>query len=643
LQKPSFASPCGPKESVPSPQSRLESDWQRSPIKVLTKTKSYRLFKLGLAVFVGVGFAWNHARGVEANRIEQAKWTVAFASFGPIHSQLFIADGDGANARPLLPGAGQDFNASISADSQWVVFTSDRDGSADIYRAHLDGTGLEKLVDDPAFDDQAALSPDGNQLVFVSSRSGQAHLWILDLRTRGLRNLTASPGGDFRPAWSPDGKWIAFSSDRESRKPKDNSGFGTIHSTELFLIRPDGSELQRVTHSGAFAGSPAWTPDGNQLVFHEAELVEVNKVTAARRLRGTSQIGTLDLTTKERRVMTSGPGEKFSPQWVSGRGLVYASGGPEGGLESTVGGAGPRGSFESPKWSADGRHMVFHRDVSTDWPPHQTWWSRDPRFKLLRTGIFPSYSPEGDRMLCNDQTAGILHNSILIMNTDGSGRSVLFSNSEKSALGPVFSPNGASIAFAYGRFFQSIFGPAIADIAVIKSDGSGLKLLTDGTGNCAFPSWSPDGRQIVYRVSSPSKGGLFITDLETGMTHALTPESSHDNFPAWSPKGDRIAFTRFSEGDYELYSVKTDGTDLKRLTNQPGNDAHCAWSPDGEWIGFTSARGGFKDESLLHPHNPQPYGDIYVIRADGSEIVQLTDNWAEEGTVGWGPISRVKR
>lgn len=63
-----------------------------------------------------------------------------------------------------------------------------------------------------------------------------------------------------------------------------------------------------------------------------------------------------------------------------------------------------------------------------------------------------------------------------------------------------------------------------------------------------------------------------------------------------------------------------------------GNDAHKTWSPDGKWIVFTSARGGFKDESALHPYNPQPYGDIYVMRADGSDVRRLTDNQYEEGT-----------
>ena len=52
-----------------------------------------------------------------------------------------------------------DYNASFSRDGRWVVFTSDRSGSADIYRVRRDGRDLERLTDSPAFDDQAALSP----------------------------------------------------------------------------------------------------------------------------------------------------------------------------------------------------------------------------------------------------------------------------------------------------------------------------------------------------------------------------------------------------------------------------------------------------------------------------------------------------
>ena len=118
-----------------------------------------------------------------------APYTVAYASFGPLNSAIFIADADGGHERMLISPSARDSNPSMSPDGQWIVFTSRRNGSADIYRARSDGSDLERLTDDPAFDDQAVVSPDGNQLAFVSSRTGQADIWLLDLRTRRLRNL----------------------------------------------------------------------------------------------------------------------------------------------------------------------------------------------------------------------------------------------------------------------------------------------------------------------------------------------------------------------------------------------------------------------------------------------------------------------
>ena len=566
-------------------------------------------------------------------------YEIAFSSLGPINADLFIADSDGNHAMPLLPHAGFDGNGSFSRDGQWVVFTSERGGSYDIYRAHPDGSGLERLVDHPAYDDQAALSPDGQLLAFVSTRSGQADIWILELATKKLRNLTNHPAGDFRPSWSPDGQWLAFTSDRDSRKPIIG-GFLVQHSTEIYLIRIDGTGLRRITQTQKFSGSPTWSVDGKRLLFYEAELGELAKIDSVTRQRGTTQIATIDLATNEKRVLTNGPGEKWSPQFVAGERIGYASGGPEGGLEFVGGAAGVRGDVGVPNWSPDRRRMVFHRDVDHKWPPFQRWHSNDEQFRLVRTGIFPAYAPSGDRLLCNDASGAKLAKDILAMNADGSQQSVFFKGGEKSALGPVWSPGGDRVTFALGRFFPMQLGPVIADIAVVNRDGSRLRILTDGSRNVGFPSWSPDGSQIVYRASGKDSQGLFVITVATGKDRALTPGSSLDNFPAWSPRGDRIAFTRFFEGDYELYTVKPDGTDVRRLTNEPGNDAHCTWSPDGKWLAFSSSRGGFKDEAALHPGNAQPYGDIYVMRADGSDVRQLTDTPFEEGTVAWAPLHR---
>ena len=97
-------------------------------------------------------------------------------------------------------------------------------------------------------------------------------------------------------------------------------------------------------------------------------------------------------------------------------------------------------------------------------------------------------------------------------------------------------------------------------------------------------------------------------------------------------------FARLVDGAYEIYTIQPDGTGLKRLTFTGGNDAHMAWSPDGEHIVFASSRMGFKDE-VVYTDAPQPYGEIFVMRYDGTNIEQLTDNQWEDGTPAWQPLT----
>ena len=98
-------------------------------------------------------------------------------------------------------------------------------------------------------------------------------------------------------------------------------------------------------------------------------------------------------------------------------------------------------------------------------------------------------------------------------------------------------------------------------------------------------------------------------------------------------------FSRVVDGDYEIYTIAPDGTGVKRLTSAIGNDAHQGWSPDGEHIVFASSRMGFKDEGA-YTDAPQPYGELFVMRADGTGVEQLTDNQWEEGAPAWRPVPR---
>jgi TolB protein len=144
------------------------------------------------------------------------------------------------------------------------------------------------------------------------------------------------------------------------------------------------------------------------------------------------------------------------------------------------------------------------------------------------------------------------------------------------------------------------------------------------------------GNTSRKRLASGTARGIYILNVETGQRRQLDTGSDYDTFPAWSPRGYWIVFTSKRDDDYEIYRIRADGTSLQRLTRAPGADAHPSFSPDGEWIAFATGRQGFKDEAIglvmsaLPPF--QRYGEVAVMRADGTDVRMLTDNSTEEGT-----------
>jgi TolB protein len=564
-------------------------------------------------------------------------YTLAFASFAPLNADIFIAGADGSNAVALAPHDALDYNAKFTDDGQWVLFTSNRAGSADIYRVRPEGSMLERLTDDPSYDDQAAMSRDGRRLAFVSTRSGDADIWILDVESGELRNVTNHPGGDFRPAWSNDGQWLAFSSDRDSARPRVASHEG--HSTEVYLMRADGSAVRRLSYYEGAAGTPAWAPNGQSILFYAAEAREIGPLASRAESAGTTQIIEFEVESGVAISRTFAGGAKLFPQWRAGE-LAYYERTGQGALRVGDELTSAPGEYNSPDWSPDGTRVVFHRETGSDWPPFQRVLSPDPQFSLVRTGTFPQYSPDGRRITMNDSPLGLARNGILLMSADGASRETLLDDPEHSVVAPAWSGDGTRIAFGLGRFFPTMQGLGPARLALLDVASRTLTMLTDDGENAAFPGWSPDGTRIVFRQWTDSASSLHIFDTGTNSSTLLLEDFGSVNFPAWSPDGSVVLFTSDHGGDYDLYTIDLVSRHIERLTITPGLDAHASWSPDGQWIAFASVRAGYKDEAALNPGNPQAAGDLYVMRPDGSDVRMLTENPFEEATPGWAPLAQ---
>src|SRR5689334_7967698 len=290
---------------------------------------------------------------------DPAPQRIFFSRVFPAPGQLglFVANADGTDEQPLLSAPDLDYDAAWSADGAWIALTSERNGSADIYRVHPDGSGFERLTDSPAYDDQAAFSPDGRQIVFVTTRAGgTADLWTLDIQTHRAKALTSGPGGDFRPAWSPDGEWIAFSSDRTAGLPFAHGRWEALHMTDIYLIHPDSSGLKRITDHTATCGSPKWSNDSRRVIAYcnaPQETMDFRQGSGAIE-GGATRLITLDVTTSEVTTVSAGPGVKISPAFVSGSDVAFVRKDKPAGVQYLSGKTGLQGLLLGAAWSPDG-------------------------------------------------------------------------------------------------------------------------------------------------------------------------------------------------------------------------------------------------------------------------------------------------
>ena len=98
-------------------------------------------------------------------------------------------------------------------------------------------------------------------------------------------------------------------------------------------------------------------------------------------------------------------------------------------------------------------------------------------------------------------------------------------------------------------------------------------------GQRRIPSWSPDGRKIVFVNDRDGNFDMYVMNADGSGQRNLTRHPSHDSDPEWSPDGKKIAFTTKREGNFEIYVMNADGSGQHNLTRNPAVDRYPVWSP----------------------------------------------------------------
>ncbi|MGA1249945.1 MAG: TolB family protein, partial [Candidatus Kapaibacteriota bacterium] len=188
-------------------------------------------------------------------------------------------------------------------------------------------------------------------------------------------------------------------------------------------------------------------------------------------------------------------------------------------------------------------------------------------------------------------------------------------------------------------------------IYVMKTDGTGMKRISNGQGRTTCSYFLKDG-SIIYATTAYndaicppppdfSKGYVWplyptydIVRADTSSGKILSTIIKGNNYDAEatvSPDGASIVYTSIIDNDIELFTCSIDGSNIRRITHLPGYDGGAFFSPDGSKIVFRASRPTGQDlekhtalvkENLVRPSKL----DIYVMNVDGSNIIRVTNN-----------------
>ncbi len=227
---------------------------------------------------------------------------------------------------------------------------------------------------------------------------------------------------------------------------------------------------------------------------------------------------------------------------------------------------------------------------------------------------------------------------IYVMDDDGGNPQRLTNNRHVDA-SPSWSPDGKRIAFVSDRDGHvNIRDSPNYEIYVMDADGRNQQNVTNDPSNDGSPSWSPDGKRIVFSSDRDNNRDhnieIYVMDADGSNQQRLTNNLTEDQYPSWSPDGKRIAFSARRDGHfkndfgitYEIYVMDADGGNEQRLTDNRNNDWNSSWSPDGKRIAIESDRKG----DVVN-------WDIYVMDADGGNPQRLTENRVSDRHPSWSP------
>ncbi len=481
---------------------------------------------------------------------------------------------------------------TISPDGKEIAFSY----KGDIYKVASTGGEAKQITMHEAYDYMPVWSPDGKSIAFASDRNGNFDIFLTSAEGGNAQRLTTYSSSESPYAFSPDGKYIFFGA--KIQAPAVSAAFPSGVMSELYKVPVNGGRPEQII--AIPAENIYFSKDGKKIIYQDRKGQE-DKFRKHHKSSVTRDIWTYDLQTGKYQQLISDAGEDTNPVFSTDNNTVY---------------------FLSER---SGTYNVH------SFPMNET--KQVKQISSFKTHPVRFLSIAGNGTLCY-----FYDGEIYTQPANGKAQKVKINITEESkdnntlaltrgAYGRAVSPDGKQVSFVMR-----------GEIFVSSVDYKYTKRITNTPAQDNYPSFSPDGKTLVYATERDGTWNLYTS--KTGREDDLyffnstilkeeplfKPDNIERNLPQFSPDGKEVAFIQ-DRGKLMVYNIATKKT--RQITDGSGNLDSSGfidyeWSPDGKWFIISYC-----------PNRHMPYNDVGLVSSQGGTITNLTNSGYTSSHAHW--------
>jgi len=523
---------------------------------------------------------------------------------------------------PVDTDEGTWMNLDVSPDGRTIAF----DLLGDIYTIPIAGGTATRIAEGLAFEIQPRFSPDGRRIAFTSDRGGGDNIWVMNVDGSDKRQLTKE---DFRllnnPSWSADGRFIAARKHFTTARSEGTGEIWLYHvsgGAGVPLVKKPNEQFQKEL------GEPIFSNDGASIWFTRNTTPGPIFEYAQDSNGQVFDIERYDIATGKTESVVTGAGGAVRPtpspdgKWIAfvrrerARSKLYLQDLGTGAVRKIYDALDQdlqetwavQGLYPNMDWLPDSKTLIFWAggklrridvasgassvipfhvsDSRTVIDPVRPQVAVAPDRFMTRMPRFAAVSPDGKQVVF--ETLG----KLWVKPAAGGAPKRLTSAGEELELFPSWSRDGRSIVYVGWT------DAGLGTIRVVGAGGGAGRAVTSTPGHYRRPKFSPDGRTILFEkgaggtltsASYSEATGVYRIAATGGAMTRITDDGGEPQFGATS---DRLFVTRFKDGKAILVSLDLNGEAAR--THATGELVGTfAVSPSGEYFAFRESYGAY--------------------------------------------------